>query len=167
MIRFVLLLATAIAAVPLPLCAQQGRDALHVEIFGAALMGSVNYERLLTDHLSARAGMGYFPRLLKSGDRLHGPLMATVRTGRGEHQAEAGAGVVLVYGLTRSPEEGTPSDLGWQEPYATASLGYRFEAGAGRKREGGIYRVVFSPFYDGELHPFVGVSVGFYLSALR
>jgi hypothetical protein len=158
------LLATAVAA---PSVQAQGNDAFHVEVFGASILGSVNYERMIGTNFSARAGVGWMPGF-DIRARLHTPLMLNVIAGSGAHRVEAGAGAVVVYALNRGIEEDESVRAGFRAPYATGTLAYRLEPGEGSALHGGIYRVGFTPVYfDGELHPSFGVSAGFYLSALR
>lgn len=158
------LLSTAVAA---PGMRAQGNDAVHLEAFGPAILGSVNYERLVGPNLSARVGVGWMPAF-DIGDHLHTPLMINVIAGRGEHRLEAGAGAVLVYALNRGVEEDADVRLGFRQPYAAGTLAYRLEPREGSALHGGIYRLGFTPLYaDGEVYPFIGLSAGFYISTLR
>ncbi|HYR07749.1 MAG TPA: hypothetical protein VEQ60_08265, partial [Longimicrobium sp.] len=87
--------------------------------------------------------------------------------GDGEHRLEAGAGAVVVYALNRGIEEDESVHAGFRAPYATGTLAYRLEPAEGALH-GGIYRVGLTPVYfDGTLYPTVGLSAGFYISALR
>ncbi|HEX6368103.1 MAG TPA: hypothetical protein VF006_04160 [Longimicrobium sp.] len=155
------------AALAAPGLHAQGSDAFHVEAFGPAILGSVNYERLVGSHLSARVGVGWMPGF-DVGDALHTPMMINVIAGRGKHRVEAGAGAVLVYALNRGIEEEADVRLGFRRTYTTGTLAYRLEPAEGSALHGGIYRVGLTPVYfDGEMYPLFGVSAGFYLSALR
>jgi|GEM_PF-4924872 len=157
-------LLSATLAAPL---AAQGSDAFHVEAFGSATLGSVNYERMMGESFSARVGVGWLPRI-DLGDQLQAPLMVNVLAGRGVHRLEAGAGAVLVYALNRGLEEDATVRTGFRTPYAAGTLAYRLEPAQGSALHGGIYRAGFTPVYfDGELHPSFGVSAGFYLASLR
>ena len=157
------LLAAAIGAPG----ARAQRDAVHVEAFGPAVLGSANYERVLVPGVSARAGIGYMPGF-DIGARLHAPLMINVIAGRGQHRIEAGVGPVLVYALNRGAEEAPTVERGFRASYAAGTLAYRLEPGENSALHGGIYRLGFTPLYeDGEMHAFFGASAGFYLSALR
>jgi hypothetical protein len=167
--RITALLATALlsSAVAAPGLRAQGDDAFHVEVFGASILGSVNYERMIGTNFSARAGVGWMPGF-DVGARVQTPLMVNLIAGSGAHRVEAGAGAVLVYAVNRGLEEDESVRAGFRAPYATGTLAYRLEPGEGSALHGGIYRVGFTPaYFDGELHPSFGVSAGFYLSALR
>jgi hypothetical protein len=158
------LLSAAIAAPAVH--AQHGNDALHAEVGGAAMLGSINYERVIGGSVSARVGLGWLPGL-DYGDELLAPLMLNFLAGRGVHRLEVGAGAVLAYGLGGGTE-GDVKPAGWDEGYVAGTLAYRMEPAEGSAFHGGIYRVGFTPVYShGEMYPLFGVSAGFYLSALR
>jgi hypothetical protein len=138
-----------------------------VEVFGPSILGSLNYERMIGTNFSARAGVGWIPGF-DVGARLHTPLMLNFIVGEGQHRLEAGAGAVVVYALNRGIEEDESVHAGFRAPYATGTLAYRLEPAEGSTLHGGIYRVGLTPVYsDGTLYPAVGLSAGFYLSALR
>ncbi len=159
------LLAAAIAAPGLR--AQQGNDAFHAEVFGASILGSINYERMVGSNFSARVGLGYLPGL-DHGSELLAPVVVNFLAGSGVHRVEVGAGAVLAYGLGRGIDDGHPEPAGFDQPYATGTLAYRLEPGEESSLHGGIYRIGFTPVYfGGELYPSFGFSAGFYLSALR
>lgn len=146
--------------------AQHGNNALHAEVGGAAVLGSINYERVIGGSVSARVGLGWLPGL-DYGDELLAPLMLNFLAGRGVHRLEVGAGAVLAYALG-GEVEGEVAPAGWEETYAAGTLAYRMEPAEGSAFHGGIYRVGFTPVYNnGEMYPLFGVSAGFYLSALR
>jgi hypothetical protein len=146
--------------------AQHGNNALHAEVGGAAVLGSVNYERLIGGSVSARVGVGWLPGL-DNGDELLAPVMLNFLAGHGVHRLEVGAGAVLAYGLGGGAEDDV-EPAGWEETYATGTLAYRIEPAEGSAFHGGIYRVGFTPVYgNGEVYPLFGVSAGIYLSALR
>lgn len=144
----------------------QGNDAFHAEVNGAAILGSVNYERMVGSNFSARVGLGWLPGL-DYGSEVLAPVMVNYLAGSGVHRLEVGAGAVLAYGLGGGIEEDAEA-AGFDQPYATATVAYRLEPGERSSLHGGIYRIGFTPLYfDGELYPSFGVSAGFYLSALR
>jgi hypothetical protein len=158
--------ALAVTAVAAPRLAAQGNDAFHAEVFGASILGSFNYERMVGSNFSARVGLGYLPGL-DYGSELLAPVMVNFLAGTGVHRVEVGAGAVLAYGLGGGLED-DPEPAGFDRPYATATLAYRLEPGEESSLHGGIYRIGFTPVYfGGELYPSFGFSAGFYLSALR
>lgn len=156
----------ALAAAPGARAQSLGNDALHAEMLGPAILGSVNYERLMGPNLSGRVGLGYLPGF-DIGATLQAPLMASVLLGRGVHRLEVGGGPVLVYAINRGIEEDASVRPGFRAPYAAATLAYRHEPGPGSDMHGGIYRIGLTPIYmDGRVYPSIGISAGVYIGAI-
>lgn len=143
-----------VAAVLQPLHAQApapGPNRVHLELGGAGLIYSVNYERLLTDRLSARAGAG---GLWASGARYALALFGAdweVSTGPHALRLGLGGGVVHLADVFFL-EGGEETDV-----YGFASLGYRF-----RPRPTGIFfQAAFTPVATRhEASPWGGVGIG-------
>lgn len=159
--RFPRRLATALAcAIILPAGLRGQENAVHVEVLGSAVLGSVNYERTFADRFSARVGLGYVPEVLEYRSTLHAPVMLNTFLGSGAHRLEAGAGVVVVYARahSRPEEEQNFARAGFREPDLTATLAWRWQPGDARNV---IYRAGFTPVLsDGEVYPLVGISAG-------
>ena len=147
-----------LAGLPGALDAQ--RNAVYAELFGNALLGSINYERVVVDRVSVRTGLGAVPGMFEVGARVHAPVMLTYVAGHGQHRLEAGGGVVLMYVLPYSgPDQGYgDADHGFARPEATGTLGYRWQPAG---RGGLIYRAGLTPWFRrDEIVPLFGVSAG-------
>jgi hypothetical protein len=130
-----------------------------VELGGNAVAYSVNYERFFTPKLAVRVGGMYLQADDDAGTRVGiglFPIMGTYLLGEGNSHFETGAGLGIATAGVSSTDIG--DDWGDSGVYATATLGYRYQ-----KPEGGvIFRAGFTPiFADGNLVPWVGVSVGY------
>lgn len=161
--RIASLLAAVLCAAAAPAGAQQ--NAVHVEALGPAVLGSVNYERIAWDRVSARVGIGAVPEIFEVGTTLHAPLMLNVFIGRGEHRLETGAGMVAVYVLPHSDPENETQEVahaGFRRPDLTGTLAYRWQPGAESRLKGGVYRLGFTPVMrpGGTVYPLFGISAG-------
>ncbi|HEX2076357.1 MAG TPA: hypothetical protein VHG08_01575 [Longimicrobium sp.] len=159
--RFATALACAAILLPAGLRAQE--NALHVEVLGPALLGSVNYERIFAGSFSARVGLGYMPEMLEYRGRVQAPVLLNTFLGRGEHRVEAGAGVVVIYARahSRPEEEQNFAPAGFEKPDLTGTLAWRWQPGGASRLHRGVYRAGFTPLVrNGTLYPLVGVSAG-------
>lgn len=131
------------------------RNAVHAEALGPGIIGSVNYERFITESVSVRAGVGLFPGLDWSA--VLSPMLLNGFFGKGPHRLEIGAGAVLWYRYPHSRAVEDPVRSGFLSPEFTGTIAYRFQ------QEGGvIYRAGFTPVSLGDkIFPTVAVSVGF------
>jgi hypothetical protein len=131
-----------------------------VELGGNALVYSVNYERFFTPKLGVRVGGMYLRADDDAGTEVGVglfPVMGTYLLGVGNSHFETGAGIgIATAGVDETDVGG--DDWGDSAVYLTGTLGYRYQ-----KPEGGvIFRAGFTPiFADGNLLPWVGVSVGY------
>lgn len=161
-----LLCAALLAAAPRLAAQGNGNHAVHAEMFGPALLGSVNYERLVGDRFSGRVGVGWLPGI-DVGATLQVPVMANVLAGKGVHRLEVGGGAVVVYQLNRGIEEPVTVRPGFRRPYAAATVAYRLEPGAESELHGAIGRIGVTPLYwNGKVFPSITLSAGVYLSAI-
>jgi hypothetical protein len=138
---------------------QRKNNALVVDVFGPAVLGSINYERRISGGLMARAGVGGIPAGLDAGATLNAPLMVSYVAGQGVHRAEVGAGVVLVYDLPYRGDspEGLYAQRGFDRPELTGALAYRWHPHG----NDGYYRLGFTPVLrDRGIAPLFGLSVG-------
>jgi hypothetical protein len=150
-----LLMVLSSAVLPGSLGAQ--KNAVVVELFGPAVLGSVNYERLMLDHFTARAGIGATPGIFGGGATVSTPVTVSYLAGSGTHRLEVGGGVVMSYLLAPSElEEGQlRANEGFQRLHATGTLAYRWQ------QAGGFYRIGFTPVLDDDgIQPLFGLSVG-------
>ncbi|MES1245727.1 MAG: hypothetical protein ABUT39_29240 [Acidobacteriota bacterium] len=162
---FFLVVLTIGLAVESPCVAQDpatpaARNAVFVELLGNGGVYSLNYERMLTDHLGLRVGYAAWDSpLLFEGtppDRYRTvPVTMSYLLGNGERKLELGGGVTFGQGtLDRSFD--TRRDFSFHN--LTAIVGYRSQP-----RDGGyLFRVGATPFYsfdDGEeAYPEPGLS---------
>jgi hypothetical protein len=127
-------------------------NAIYVELLGSGLLYSINYDRLITDYLGARIGIGYVP----DGSLSLTTIPITVSLfpfGASSSKLEIGAGVVQAsLGNTKVGSTTGGTYLGY-----VGILGYRLEP-----RDGGfLFRFAFTPFIlNGHFQPYLGVSFG-------
>src|SRR5208282_3112134 len=75
-------------------------NSIYAEGLGAALLYSINYERLIIDDLAARVGFSYFPLSAGgvSSTSLFFPItLSYIGLHSGKHALELGGGVTLLY----------------------------------------------------------------------
>lgn len=147
----------------LPVQAQEGaplpKNSLYLELGGNALAYSINYDRIVGDVFSVRAGIGFFSTDLDEGgsSSIAGiPIMANYLLGSGNSRLELGAGILIVTG---SFDVAGASDSG-AGVAGTGTFAYRFQ-----KPEGGVFfKAGFTPIIaGGSFIPWFGVSIGYTL----
>lgn len=122
-------------------------------------MYSFNYERLLSDNFTLRAGFSYLPGLIVAeGTFILIPVSGSYLIGGESSKFEIGLAATLF--------SGTDVEIfGYDGTAETAILltgivGYRYIS-----RGGFVFRVAFTPFYNGEsdpeFFPYAGLSFGF------
>lgn len=135
------------------------RNHIYAELGGNAVLYSLNYERLLSDNISARIGLGLLPNITSSGDSYIGiPLTASYLIGKSLVKIEIGLGIT--YLKSDYAAVGSRSDY---RSYLlmTGIFGLRLV-----KSGGGLTgRFIFTPFYSSQLEPssfqfFGGISIG-------
>lgn len=154
------------AMVPMPELdpTRTAMNALFVEFGGNGLFYTLNYERFLTQDVSARVGLGY---LSVRNSAIEGGVSASLTTvpllinylGIGEynHRLELGAGAVFFH-LSAPTYDGLGSDFGSGALLAaTGSISYRYVPLNG----GFNFKAGFTPLLSSfGLLPLVGVSLG-------
>lgn len=127
---------------------------MYVELFGNCVLYSLNYDRMLTDAVSLRAGFMYLASARETIMMI--PLMASYLFGSGNHKVELGAGLLVTNGPAEATEIASGFALGpWGSVWGTAVVGYRYAP-----REGGfLFRAGFTPTFN--VLPLFGVSVGY------
>jgi hypothetical protein len=124
------------------------------ELIGNGGVYSVNYDRLLTNSTSLRAGFSYLPWPTDIS-AITFPVMFNILSGVDNSKLEIGLGIMIF------------SISGWHFPVITGnkssgvfmagSIGYRYQP----KVEGPFYRVTFTPYYGYDtLFPCLGFSIG-------
>lgn len=134
-------------------------NSLFFELGGNGLVYSINYDRLLTDHLSVRGGIGIFSIDDSFGEGVDVtsiPLLVNYLVGNGNNHLELGIGVLI---LTGSIDIGSFSDTD-SGAIGTGVLGYRHQ-----KQDGGLFfKAGITPLVGfGEFQFWVGASVGYTL----
>ena len=138
------------------------RNALYVELLGAGLLYSINYDRHLIGRMHARVGYATFGSGFGSGDsKLHLVPMQLMFVSDAEDALEIGAGVTMVVDRGRNAIRPHDSSAPSSDLRAVASLiiGYRYQP----VENGFLFRIGFTPFigYDGRFLPFGGISFGY------
>ncbi len=135
------------------------KNSLYLELGGNALAYSINYDRLLNDDFSVRAGIGFFSTDLDEGgsSSIAGiPILANYLLGSGNSRLELGAGLLIVTGSfdLAGASESDAAVAG------TGTFAYRFQ-----KPEGGVFfKAGFTPIIvGGSFIPWFGVSIGYTL----
>ena len=133
---------------------------IYAELFGNAAYYSVNYERRLSDNLTARIGLGFLPKdsFLYRNVYLGIPLTVSYLIGDKLIKFEIGLGATYL----KSEYAGVGSRTDYRSYLLmTGILGFRLV-----KLGGGLtVRFVFTPFYSPELEPTSfqfsgGISIG-------
>jgi hypothetical protein len=140
----------------------RARNSIFVEAFGNTLYGgSLNYDRLVREPVSARIGVSPFGA---------GVLMGNYLYGNGGHRLEAGAGILVSLRSEPSAPGGldgviscsaceTEGPVARQSLLGTATLGYRHQPPAG----GAVLRAGLTPLIGrrGQIALWLGISVGY------
>lgn len=138
------------------------RNAVFVELLGNGGLYSLNYERMLTDHLGLRVGYAAWdsPLLFEGSppDRYRTlPVSVSYLLGAGERKLELGGGITFGRG-TFDRSFATRRDFSFRS--LTAIVGYRSQP----RGRGYLFRAGATPFYsfdDGdEAYPNPGFSFG-------
>lgn len=135
------------------------RNAVYVELLGSAGLYSVNYDRLLSDHVSARVGVMFVGGVdIENGDKagvLLAPVVASYLVGGGSNQLEAGLGFGLASAAIDDDELGEAAGAGF---YGTGVVGFRHQP-----RDGGfVFRVGLTPLFTADTFvPWFGASFGY------
>jgi len=138
------------------------RNALYVELLGAGLLYSINYDRHLIGRMHGRVGYATFDFGFASGsDNLHLVPMQFMFVSDAEDALEIGAGVTMIVDQGRNAIRPHDSSAPSSDLRAVASLnvGYRYQP----IENGFLFRIGFTPFigYDGRFLPFGGISFGY------
>jgi hypothetical protein len=156
-----------LAVILLPcLCkAQDSKNVVYVEVLGPGILYSVNYERVITDNVTARIGASIFSYSYYSGESsvVVLPMMANYLWGSGSSKLELGAGADVM--VSREKHYGdmepivSPRITSDSNILLVGALGYRYQPSDG----GFHFRIVASPIvspYTGYFFPSLGCSAG-------
>lgn len=129
------------------------KNSVFMEVGGSAVMLSINYDRILSEHFSLRAGIG---GLVVEGDKeLVFPILFNLLMGPASHKLEIGAGITLFF------------PRGFSDPVVPIAfaIGYRYAP----IHTGLSFRIGATPFVFVTSHrelksvifvPWAGVSLG-------
>ena len=152
--------AASVAAVPRAQAQDIARNSVYIELLGNGGLYSLNYDRKITNNVSARVGLMAFGGESTDGDRIGlslVPLMANYLVGKHNHRLELGGGPVVAYAAGNIKEHGIGefSDFGL---VGTATFGYRYQP-----LQGGFnFRLGFTPLFSASsVAPSFGVSFGY------
>jgi hypothetical protein len=155
------------AALPPPTPTDSSRTAknvLYVELLGNGILYSLNYERFITDDLSARIGFGYLSLGASSSSSsarasvLWLPLMVNyLGVGSADHKLQLGLGPVLFYASSAASSVGDSAKASGVALFGTATIGYRYVP-----HDGGFnFDIGFTPVFGSfGFLPWIGISLG-------
>jgi hypothetical protein len=158
-VSFFLLVLLQVFTFAQPIEGTYWRNHIYAELGGNAVVYSLNYERLLSDNISARIGLGLLPNISSLGDTYIGiPLTASYIIGKSLVKFEIGLGTTFL----KSDYAGVGSRSEYRSYLLiTGILGFRLVKSGG----GLTVRFIFTPFYSSQLEPssfqfFGGISIG-------
>jgi hypothetical protein len=142
---------------------RKAKNLVYLELLGNGIAYSVNYERMLTDDLSARLGFSYLSVTIGSGesavkaDVVTAPMLLNYTVGGRNHRAELGAGATVLYASASSSSGGVTSSGEGAAIVGTGVVGYRYSPADG----GFVFRAGFTPLFGkGGFLPWGGMSFG-------
>jgi len=147
---------------------RKAKNLVYFELLGNGGLYSINYERMLSNDMSARLGFSYFSVSASgsSGDGnqatakaslVTAPALFNYMVGGKNHKFETGAGATLIY-VSASASGGAANASGEGVGVAgTAVAGYRYSPSDG----GFVFRVGYTPMFGkgGYMH-WGGMSLG-------
>ena len=142
-------------------------NTIYLELLGNGLLYSLNYDRMVTDNISVRAGYGGLTVTSTPDDPTTGytedikitmiPVLANYLRGEGKHKLEIGGGIVLVSLDYTGNVADVDFSLGADGAIPTANLGYRYQ-----KPEGGFFfKASLCPFFAETMVTSVGLGLGY------
>jgi hypothetical protein len=149
--------------------ARTARNSIFLEIAGAGGFYSLNYDRVVTEQFSIRAGFGYFAAGASASSGTSSvsakmsllaiPVVGNFLLGGQNHKLELGAGITMFRfsGDASNSFGGSASATGMM-PAGTAVIGYRYvPADGGFTFRAGFTPLVFKDFWQ----PWGGMSFGY------
>ena len=149
---------------------------VYFELFGNAIVYSLNYERTIYRDFSGRVGIAYIAATTGENriNFLISPLMVNYLLGSSKHKLELGLGPVMFIGLARIRDydrklnfkflfvdiETEPNKpvIGSDISIAvTGTIGYRYQPG----KQGLIFRIAFTPLIQKKFGSWFGISLGY------
>ena len=142
-------------------------NTIYLELLGNGLLYSLNYDRMVTDNISVRAGYGGLTvsnSTVSSGVIVTEdikitliPVLANYLRGEGNHKLEIGGGIVLVSLDYTGNVADVDFSLAADGAIPTGNLGYRYQ-----KSEGGFFfKASLCPFFAETMVTSVGLGFGY------
>ena len=142
-------------------------NTIYLELLGNGLLYSLNYDRMVTDNISVRAGYGGLTvsnSTVSSGVIVTEdikitliPVLANYLRGEGNHKLEMGGGIVLVSVDYSGNVADVDFSLAADGAIPTGNLGYRYQ-----KSEGGFFfKASLCPFFAETMVTSVGLGFGY------
>jgi len=158
------------ASAEAPQIVRTARNSIFIELAGNGGIYSLNYDRVITEQFSIRAGFGYMSMgasassggatVSAKATMLAVPVVGNFLLGNENHKLELGAGITMFRftGSGSSSLGGSASATG-MVPAGTAVIGYRYVPHDG----GFTFRAGFTPLVmkDGGFQPWGGMSFGY------
>ncbi len=146
---------------------RKAKNLVYLELLGNGGLYSVNYERMLTNNLSARLGFSYLSIGATSSNGtdtssakatlVTAPVLINYTVGSKNHRAEFGAGATLVYVSASASGGGLGESGEGAGVLGTGVVGYRYSPADG----GFVFRAGFTPLFGkGGFLPWGGMSFG-------
>jgi hypothetical protein len=149
--------------------ARTARNSIFIELAGNGGIYSLNYDRVITEQFSVRAGFGYMSMgaTASSGTTsvsakasiLAVPVVGNFLLGSQNHKLELGAGITMFrFSGDASNSLGNSASATGMAPAGTAVIGYRYVPGDG----GFTFRAGFTPLvFKDDWLPWGGLSFGY------
>ena len=148
-------------------CSFAQNNTIYFELLGNGLVYSLNYDRMVTEKISVRAGYGGLTvsqMTISSGTIVNEdikitliPVLANYLRGEGNHKLEMGAGIVLVSLDYTGNVADVNFSLAADGAIPTGNFGYRYQ-----KPEGGFFfKASLCPFFAETMVTSVGLGLGY------
>lgn len=141
-------------------------NTIYFELLGNGLAYSLNYDRMVTDKISVRAGYGGLtvttisstPGVFFEDVKITLiPVLVNYLRGEGKHKLEMGGGIVLVSIASTLNAEDVNFKLAADGAIPTGNFGYRYQ-----KSEGGFFfKASLCPFFAETMVTSVGLGFGY------
>ena len=144
-------------------------NTIYFELLGNGLAYSLNYDRMVTDKISVRAGYGGltvsqmradptgFGIITEDVKITMIPVLANYLRGEGKHKLEMGGGIVLVSIASTVNAADVNFKLAADGAIPTGNFGYRYQ-----KSEGGFFfKASLCPFFAETMVTSVGLGFGY------
>jgi len=147
---------------------QAQANTIYFELFGNGLVYSINYDRIVANNISVRAGYGglSISNLTTNDTGLPLtedikitmiPILGNYLMGGGNHKLEIGGGVVMISMDYSGNIADIDFKIGADGAVPTGNIGYRYQ-----KPEGGFFfKASLCPFFGEEMITSIGLGLGY------